>query len=282
MIAYGVAWTPTDARFLIALECRNVLVSYLSDPGGRVVRYMPDRLFLDSGAFSAWTRRFRIPIDDYVAWSSGYVRHANDRVQLVVANLDIIPGGFAAADTASPSELVAAIREGMANADRLRAAGLRVAEVYHFGEPPEILGEILDRRQPGEMIALGGLAGRGQIPDKVRFVGDAFDFIRARYDGNVVPVHGFGIGPVSALGRAVPWYSVDASTWVNPRKFGHVADIHGALEMGLRRRNEPGEVWEYFRRVLNAWQRATDELSERWSAEGVEFVDVPGSPLVPA
>lgn len=111
------------------------------------------RVLLDSGAFTAWSLGKQIDLQRYAEWALGVVAKWGDHlVQLDAVNLDRIPGEKGR--DATRAELQAAMRESIANADQLRAAGLRIVEVFHQDEPLEFLDELLHRLPPRSILAL--------------------------------------------------------------------------------------------------------------------------------
>ena len=117
----------------------------------------------------------------------------------------------------------------------MRAAGLRIMEVFHVYEDIEHLDLLLDRRQPGEGIALGGMVGRS-LALKRAFCDQAFSHVRDRLGGwdKIPPIHGLGIAPRHGSKEAIawryPWASIDSTSWLNPSKYGEVisrSGVHG-------------------------------------------------------
>ena len=161
------------------------------------------RFFLDSGAYSAWSRGTVIDLDEYCA----FIR-ANIELIEVYAALDVIPG--APGRAATNQERDAAADESWENYLYMKREGLDPLPVYHYGEDMRFLERLLDHKVP--YIGIGGLVGvagglRRAWLDRV--------FLRITDDKGMplVKTHGFGMTSVPLIFR-YPWYSVDSTTWI--------------------------------------------------------------------
>lgn len=157
------------------------------------------KLFLDSGAFTAFTKGVTIDnnefIDFYKAWPAGTFD--------VVASVDVI--GDAAAS--------------WANYEIIRKSIPKVLPTFHYGEPYEFLEKMASS---ASYIALGGVAQLGGGQKLL----DWFDHVWGTYlvkkDGTArVKVHGFAVTNIAAMTR-YPWESVDSSSWIMTSSFGNV------------------------------------------------------------
>ena len=164
-------------------------------------------LFLDSGAFSAWTRGVEINIWDYIEFIKQHVD-----VLEVYANLDVI-----GVDGRPPDRESAEM--GIANQRIMEKAGLRPLPVFHFREPFDILEQFVAEY---DYIALGGAVGfpaRVLIP----WLDKCFRDIICDPKTGIprVKIHGFGITSIPLLLR-YPWYSVDSSSWSMGSRLGDI------------------------------------------------------------
>lgn len=154
-------------------------------------------LFLDSGAFTAFTKNVEIPIEGYAR----FIRE-NGHAWAVRANLDVIGDDGA---------------KSWANLKELEALGASVFPVYHYGDDERWLTRILDEGY--EFFALGGLVGASR-----KVLVEWLDRIWARYliDSTGRPrrkVHGFGLTDQVLMLR-YPWFSVDSASWIFSGNFG--------------------------------------------------------------
>lgn len=157
-------------------------------------------IFLDSGAFSAFTQGSRIDIDAYAA----YIKTNHDIIHQA-ASLDII-GRDSEAGT-------------YANQKRLESLGCRVLPTHHARDRDEWLVRYLEDGY--DYICLGGM-----VPENSRYLQIWLDHIFSKYltnkDGTPkVKVHGFGLTSVPLINR-YPWYSVDSTSWVLTSRFGQI------------------------------------------------------------
>ena len=152
----------------------------------------PD-VFADSGGFSAHTQGVAIDWQEYAAWLKRW-RH----LFTAYANLDVI-GNHAAT---------------MANQRRLESVGLQPLPVFHVGSDYADLKKLVGEYQ---YIALGGLVPYMRYRDKV--MPHLIRCFRIAKDKAVF--HGFGVTSWEVL-KALPWYSVDSSSWGQGFRYGDV------------------------------------------------------------
>lgn len=275
-VAYAVLGSKKDGELLAEVEYPAVLVSFAIDPKGELLRslgYTPSSVMLDSGAFTAWGSGESVDIHALAEWAG---ERAAEHPSAELLNLDVIPG----TPTRPPDrqELDAAVMGSAANAEALRAWGLRVIEVFHLYEPLTVLDDIMGRRRPGERIAFGGLArwtGGPGGPIKRRFCRAAFAHL-TRPDGSVPAVHGLGVSPDSRqIGASqFPWASVDSTSWVSMGRYG-VGVTRAGRRLGGRSDPRAGNkvlAKLYSRRVLEAWAD-TGRFVPLWTSRGVVIRD---------
>lgn len=155
------------------------------------------KVFLDSGAFSAFTKGVTIDLVGYC----DYIKR----------NADIIE--------------VASVLDGIGdplltwqNQLAMEAQGVRPLPCFHYGEDERYLEWYISRY---EYITLGGM-----VPIDKTILVDWLDRIWDRYlvDGAGRPklkVHGFGLTTANLMVR-YPWYSIDSSSWVQQAANGNV------------------------------------------------------------
>lgn len=182
-------------------------------------------LFLDSGAYSAFTQNKEIKLDDYARFINAHGHHFT-----VMANLDVI------GDTGPLS---------WANFEELRRQGCDVFPVFHFEDDPKYLVRMLDMGIP--FMALGGLVGAGRS-----VLRDWLDDIWDKYlvDAEGKPrtnVHGFGLTDTELMLR-YPWFSVDSSSWVMTSIFGGCLFRDGSKFFKVTFSDESPD-----KRDLNSW-----------------------------
>lgn len=161
------------------------------------------RFFLDSGAYSAWSKGTKIDLDEYCH----FIRANIEQIE-VYASLDCIPG--APGRNATPDERERAAAQSWANYIYMVNDGLDPIPVYHYGEHPKHLERMLD--YGCQYIGIGGLVG---VPGPKRklWLDEIFDRLVDDSGQPTVKTHGFGMTAIPLIFR-YPWYSVDSTTWI--------------------------------------------------------------------
>jgi hypothetical protein len=162
-------------------------------------------LFLDSGAFSAWTQGVEIKVEDYI----DFIKEYKDVID-IYANLDVIGLGGK-----QPNRLTAEMT--LKNQKIMEKAGLNPIPAFHFGEPLEFLEHYVKNY---EYIALGvaGNYGKKLIP----WLDTCFeDYICDSKGMPRTKVHGFAVTSLPIMLR-YPWYSVDSTSWVATSRMGSI------------------------------------------------------------
>lgn len=162
-------------------------------------------IFLDSGAFSAFTKGVNIRIEDYAA----FIKKNSDIIHLA-SNLD---------DLHKREDLT------WANQKKLEQLGHKVLPVFHTRENPTWLKKYIDEGY--DYIALGGM-----VAESKQWLRPWLDDIFGSYlvDGRGRPrvkVHGFGLTTIDLILR-YPWYSVDSTRWVLLGRYGQILYINDA------------------------------------------------------
>jgi len=162
-------------------------------------------LFLDSGAYSAWSQNAEINIHEYIAFIKKNIKYID-----VYANLDVISSDKISVEKAAAGTLK--------NQRIMEKAGLTPLPCYHFGEPLKYLKLYLKEH---DYIALGGM-----VPISNKDLKPWLDdlFLKHLCDKKGMPkvkVHGFGMTSLSLMLR-YPWWSVDSTSWVVTGRMGGI------------------------------------------------------------
>jgi hypothetical protein len=171
----------------------------------------PVRLFLDSGAYSAWGQGHIIDVREYIK----FVREAEPWIT-TYANLDVIPGGSDRVRTTADAEASAA--QSYRNLQIMKDAGLKPLPVFHHGERFHWLEQML---KDGENYI--GVSTAKNLLDIVqrRWLGDFFREVTDQQGRPLIRVHGFGAAHVRLL-RRYPFYSVDSAGWLQAGAYGKI------------------------------------------------------------
>lgn len=161
------------------------------------------KVFLDSGAFSAFSKGIKVDLRAYC----DYIRRNHDIIER------------------SDGVLLASVLDGIGdplltyqNQLSMEANGVTPLPCFHYGEDERYLEFYLSRYP---YITLGGM-----VPVANAQLYHWLDRLWERYlcDGSGRPrvkVHGFGLTSFDLI-RRYPWYSVDSSTWVQAAAMGGV------------------------------------------------------------
>lgn len=217
----------------------SVLVSffYLNnfDKVGSIERLAKNKKMLDSGAYTAWSKKKTIDIPALVAeGKSG--RWAE------TVGLDAI---------GDP-------KTSLANAETMQKAGLDVIPVFHFGEPWELLQYY---KKNFSKVGLGGLGVCKSRPEKLEWVAECF--------AQVWPCkfHLFGWVQEEVLMK-YPMHSADSTGWEQGAlAFGRYHFAKGQ-NLGMRNaaaRDAAGET--RLRPEIQHYLKMQDTVQRRWSLE---------------
>jgi hypothetical protein len=156
-------------------------------------------LFLDSGAYSAFSKGVEIDIQEYIV----FIKEHLDFIE-IYAGLDVIGDAEAS----------------LQNQEIMEEAGLTPIPCFHFGEDPDYLRYYVDRY---DYIALGGVAqAKGNRDGLIKWLEECFDVICNQPSRlPKVKVHGFAVTSLTLM-RRYPWYSVDSTSWVMNSRNGVV------------------------------------------------------------
>lgn len=181
---------------------RNRLLSYFYTKhfNKKQMKFYGDQgLFIDSGAFTAWSKGKTIIIDDYISFINKYEKHIQ-----IYANLD---------DIKNPEV-------SLQNQKIMEKAGLSPLPCFHYGENIKYLKKYLNDYP---YIALGGMVTDTKKKGLIQWLNDIFaNYVCDKNGISKIKIHGFGIGSLDLM-RRYPWYSVDSSTWL----------LHGRMRGGI-------------------------------------------------
>lgn len=192
LFLHGNMFERLDAREKQARrDLRFTLESYHyvhKDAAVARMRLDDTKVFLDSGAFSAFMLGSVIDIDKYLAY--------------IHANYDIL-------EQCSVLDGIGDPKLTLQNQRYMESNGVTPIPCFHYGEDESYLKRYIDGY---EYISLGGM-----VPISTPQLYHWLDRIWSRYltdqHGRArVKVHGFGLTRLSFLWR-YPWYSVDSTSW---------------------------------------------------------------------
>lgn len=197
---------------------------------------LPNKLFIDSGAFSMWTKGITVNTDDYINWLNTRTIHLD-----LFGQVDSIPGNINTVATSSQVKEAANrtwenylyMRERLEQPEKL-------LYTFHVGEDTEFLKNALNWTDQNNnhipYIALGGMVGK---PNHVRkaFLDSCFNIIKSSKNPDV-KVHAFGMTSFSLL-ESYPITSADSTTWIMVGAMGNVMSDFGVVSVSEQQKNDP-------------------------------------------
>jgi hypothetical protein len=211
---YFVAFLDKRILNLLAEEKCNILIAYGSFNEERFEKYnlkdYPFDIFLDCGAFTAWTKGIKINLENYLRFTTKYVDSFEK-----IASLDIQPEGSKKEDFQYSGE------QSFKNYQRMKQylPLTKLVPTLHYGEDFQYLEEYI--KDGVELIALGGMAGliRDSASFRVKMSLPWLAEIFKKYPNQ--RFHGFGMFTKNIL-LNFPFYSTDSSYWIHSMRYGNV------------------------------------------------------------
>lgn len=175
-----------------------------------------DKVFLDSGAFSAYTLGVEIKTEDYCSYieKNNHIVRREDGVMLASV-LDGIGDPLLTYQ----------------NQKRMEAAGVTPLPCFHAGEDERYLQYYVDNYS---YITLGGMVG-ASTKQLITWLDRMWANYLVNEDGSPkLKVHAFGITSLEIMKR-YPWHSVDSSSWIQFASFGNVITPEfGAIQVSSK------------------------------------------------
>lgn len=206
----------TDHEKSLVQAVPNVLESYHYIGAQRFIDQMRAdnaSVFLDSGAFSAYTLGIEIDLPTYC----DYIKRNHDlwRVEDGVVMASVLDG---IGDPLKTYE----------NQKHMEWLGAKPLPCFHAGEDERYLDYYVRNY---EYITLGGMVG-SSTKQLCIWLDRMWDRYLTDKSGRPrLKVHGFGITSVPIMER-YPWYSVDSSSWIQSAAFGSIiTPKHGPMSV---------------------------------------------------
>lgn len=221
-------------------EKRCVLLSQLNDRN-TIYKWIEEfknnpsskcNLFIDSGAFSAWTKGKQIDVDEYI----DFINKNKDYIT-VAASVDKIPGEARTSNVASEKDVADAAQATWENFLYMRSKmdnKSKLLYTFHVGEPWHFLQQALEYEDEFgkiEYLAFGGLVGKNKDIQKA-FIEKCFELIKNSSNPNI-KVHGFGLTRLGYL-EQYPFTSADSTAWLMTAINGGIFSKWGTLKVSDR------------------------------------------------
>ena len=228
-----------EAEALVKEKALCRLFSYYNDQSAINKRFnenVPGKFFIDSGAFTAWTRNATIDVDKYI----NFLNENCDEITLA-GQVDKIAGS--PDRTATPEEQLEASKATWENYlymyERLKNPQM-VLYTFHIGENFDFLRQALDWRDkngnPFTYMALGGTVGK-PVKQKKEWFDQCWDIIKNSSNANV-HVHAFGMTSLKLL-ENYPFTSADSTSWIMTGANGGILSKFGTIQVSENGKNDP-------------------------------------------
>lgn len=243
-------------------NCCNVLVSFLEKSKilGLIDKNIKDmKIFVDSGAFSAFTRNIKIDIDTYIKFLND-----NHKNLTLYASLDVIP------DWNSLESIKSSCLKSWENFLYMKSKLIdsnKLVPTFHFGDDFNMLYKYLnftDNNGTIKYLALGGLA-RANILDRYEFIKKCYKIISEcnRCD---IKIHLFGVTDMDICDEFGA-SSVDSTTWVRAASFGEICTDNGRFIVSENRLMDD-------KHIFNKYAQHREFLTNLFKQEGFELEDL--------
>lgn len=171
------------------------------------------KLILDSGAYSAYTQRKTINLDDYIS----YIKR-NQHLIAHYVNLDVIPG--TPDKRATQEEVEDSAQKSYENLQYMKAAGLTPIPVFHQGERFYWLERLV--AEGWKYIGISPSEARDRNnKGLIRWMDQVFTMITDKDGWPTVDTHGFGVMGYQAIMR-YPLTTGDAISWLIVAGYGRI------------------------------------------------------------
>lgn len=208
-----------------------------------------NKLFIDSGAYTAYTRQKEIDVDEYIE----FVNSIDDFVT-VFAQVDKIPGVHGQPKT--KEQILEApelswknylyMRERVTSPDKL-------LPIFHRREDFKWLKQMLETTFDGKHIPYIGIAATtdSSVKEKKEWFERVFAIIRSSSNPNV-KTHAFGMTSLKLL-ETYPFTSADSTSWLMAGANGGIMSKWGTIIVSEQQKNDPSHI-------LHATREQADEI----------------------
>lgn len=220
------------------------------------------KLFIDSGAYTAYTKGVVIDVDMYIH----YLNSITDKVT-IFAQLDKIPGEYRKKKT--KADILSAPAQSWENylymRKRLKEPE-KLIPIFHQGEDYKWLENMLEwKDENGNHIPYIGISPAVDVPGLESFLDKSFDVVEHSSNPKV-KTHAFGMTQLDILER-YPYTSADSTSWKLSAAMGSIYTPYGIVYVSDRGKKDKSYI-------LNQSKYAQDNLLSYIADCGYTFEDV--------
>ena len=193
------------------------------------------KVFVDSGAFSAWSRGRKIDIDEYIDYIN-----TNTNELTLFASVDNIPGELTRTPTLKEKQQspILSWENYMYMRERVKEKD-KLLPVFHIGEDFKHLQNMLQATFNGHHIPYIGLGGTVGLACTVKedWFKQCFKIIQQSSNPRV-KVHAFGMTNLEIL-ENYPFESADSTTWLMAAVNGELCTKYGRICISPQVQHKP-------------------------------------------
>lgn len=224
------------------------------------------KLFVDSGAYTAYTKGISVDADDYI----GYLNSITDSLT-IFAQLDKIPGMFNRPKT--KQEMYEAPIKSWENYLYMRSRlkePKKLLPIFHQGEDFKHLINMLEwTDENGEHIPYIGVSPAFDLPGLENFLDMSFGIIRNSSNPNV-KTHAFGMTRLDILEK-YPYTSADSTSWKLCAAMGSIYTPWGTIYVSERGKYSKDYIFNQSKDAVNNIKKYINE--QGFSVEDVAKYD---------
>lgn len=235
----GAQWLGLDDWIIENKCCR--LQSQLLDRSR--IKYIIDKdfqgkLFIDSGAYTAYTRNAVLDVDEYIS----YINGIDDNVT-IFAQVDKIPGQHGKEKTIE--EITEAPILSWDNYlymwDKVKSPD-KLLPIFHRREGWQYLEQMLETTFDGKHIPYIGIAATtdSTTQEKEEWFHKVFQVIRTSSNPNV-KTHAFGMTSLKLL-ESFPFTSADSTSWIMVGANGSIMSPFGVIYVSENDTSSPNHI----------------------------------------
>lgn len=225
------------------------------------------KLFIDSGAYTAYTRQVNLDVDEYIS----YLNSITDKLT-IFAQVDKIPGEHGKPKT--KEQIMEAPELSWQNylymRDRINEPD-KLLPIFHRREDFKYLEQMLETTFDGKHIPYIGLAPTtdSSTVEKEKWFIKCFEVINKSSNPNV-KTHAFGMTSLRLL-ESFPFTSADSTSWIMTAINGNIRTPYGIITVSERQSNLKGGIH-------NQCDVAKDTLKEYLESIGLTLEGVANEP----
>lgn len=213
------------------------------------IRASGDKIFLDSGAFSAYTLGVKIDLPTYC-------RYIQENIDIIRHDDGIM--------IASVLDGIGDPQETYENQLAMERHGVRPLPCFHAGEDERYLEWYIKNY---DYITLGGMVGASTKQLQIWLDRIWSNYLTDSAGRPRIKVHGFGITSIPLM-ETYPWYSCDSSSWIQSASFGGViTPEHGPIQVSDKSpaKHVAGQHVESYKPIEN------DYMTQLLRSQGFEY-----------